>query len=30
MYMPFKLNTEINIEKIVAVNYFEYARDFAF
>ena len=30
MYMPFKLNSEINIEKIVAVNYFEYERDFAF
>ena len=30
MYMPFQLNTEVNIEKIVAVNYFEYERDFAF
>ncbi len=30
MYMPFNLNTEINIEKIVAINYFEYERDFAF
>lgn len=30
MYMPFILNTEINIEKIVAVNYFEYERDFVF
>lgn len=30
MYMPFNLNTEINIEKIVAVNYFKYERDFAF
>lgn len=30
MYMPIGLNVEINIEKIVAVNYFEYARDFVF
>lgn len=30
IYMPFTLNSEINIEKIVAINYFEYERDFAF
>ena len=30
MYMPIQLNTEINIDKIVTVNYFEYERDFAF
>lgn len=30
IYMPINLNTEINIEKIVAINYFEYERDFAF
>lgn len=30
MYMPFKLNSEINIDKIVTVNYFEYERDFVF
>ena len=30
MYMPIKLDSEINIDKIVTVNYFEYERDFAF
>lgn len=30
MYMPVNLNVEVNIEKIVAINYFEYERDFAF
>ncbi len=30
VYTPFELETEVNIEKIVAVQYFEYARDFAF
>ena len=30
VYRPIKLNTEINIEKIIAIHYFEYARDFVF
>ena len=30
IYMPINLNTEINIEKLVAINYFEYERDFVF
>ncbi len=30
MYSPVKLETEVNIEEIVAVQYFEYARDFVF
>ncbi len=30
IYMPIELDTEVNIEKIIAVNYFEYARGFVF
>ena len=30
MYFPVKLETEITIEEIIAVHYFEYARDFVF
>lgn len=30
MYFPTKLETEISIDEIIAVHYFEYARDFAF
>ncbi len=30
MYSPVKLEPEVNIEEIVAVQYFEYARDFVF
>ncbi len=30
VYTPFTLETEVNIEKIVSVHYFEYARDFVF
>ena len=30
LYSPTKLETEITIEEIIAVHYFEYARDFAF
>ena len=30
VYTPINLETEVNIEKIVAIQYFEYARDFVF
>ncbi len=30
VYTPFNLEAEVNIEKIVSVHYFEYARDFVF
>ncbi len=30
IYMPIELNAEVCIEKIISINYFEYARDFAF
>ena len=30
MYFPTKLETEISIDEIIAVHYFEYARDFVF